>query len=168
MTLSSTIALVCLLGFCCLMLGAALNDVRSLTIPNRISIAIALLYPAFVLSSGLPIDWLGGLLTGGGVLLVGFVLFALGGLGGGDAKLLAAGSLWAGPQLVLPYLFLVALAGGVMALAMWLHHRLAKAVIPSMVLVTRSDEGFAKKPMPYAVAIATGALYVAFTILKLG
>ncbi|MGF1608983.1 MAG: prepilin peptidase [Kiloniellales bacterium] len=168
MTLSSIVALVCLLGFCGLMLGAALSDLRSLTIPNRISIGIALLYPAFVLSSGLPLDWLGGLMTGGGLLLAGFVLFALGGLGGGDAKLLAAGGLWAGPQLVLPYLFLIALTGGVMALIMWLRHRLAKAVIPALVFATPGDEDFAKKPMPYAVAIATGALYVAFTILKLG
>lgn len=168
MTLSSIVALACLLIFCCLMLGAALSDLRSLTIPNRISVAVALLYPAFVLSSGLPIDWLAGLLTGGGLLLVGFVLFALGGLGGGDAKLLAAGGLWAGPDLVLPYLFLIALTGGVMALFMWLRHRLAKAVIPSFALVTQSDEDFPKQPMPYAVAIASGALYVAFTILKLG
>jgi prepilin peptidase CpaA len=168
MTLPSIIALLCLLAFCCLMLGAALSDVRSLTIPNRISVAIALLYPAFVLSSGLPIDWLGAMMTGGALLVVGFVLFALGGLGGGDAKLLAACGLWAGPDLVLPYLFLTALTGGVMAVVLWLRHRLDKAVIPSLIMVTQSDEDFPKQPMPYAVAIAMGGLYVAFTILRLG
>lgn len=168
MVLPSIIALLCLLAFCCLMLAAALSDLRSLSIPNRFSLGIALLYPAFVLASGGTVDWLGGLMAGGGLLLAGFLLFAFGAFGGGDAKLLAAGGLWAGPELLLSYLFMTALAGGVMALAMWLRQRLAKAVIPSLIMATPVDKDFGKQPMPYAMAIATGALYVAFTILRLG
>ena len=55
-----------------------------------------------------------------------------------------------------------------MAVVIWLRHRLAKATLPSLVLFTPADKDLAKQPMPYAVAIATGGLYVAFTILRLG
>lgn len=168
MLLQTTIVQGCLLGFAALMLWAALSDVRSLTIPNRISLAILLLYPAYVLASGLTVNWTGGLIVGGALLAAGFVLFAFGMLGGGDAKLVAAGGLWAGPDLLFDYLLLTAFAGGVMAVALWLHHRYTKATVPSLIFSTAADADFAKRPMPYAVAIAAGALYVAFTNLGIG
>ena len=93
---------------------------------------------------------------------------ALGLLGGGDAKLLTAGALWAGPGLLMEFLFLTALAGGGMATVLWLRHRLSRAAAPAFLLSTPSDPDFAKQPMPYAVAVAAGALYVAFTNLGIG
>src|SRR5690606_13650224 len=50
------------------------------------------------------------------VLAVGFALFAFGWIGGGDAKLAAATTLWLGFGLTLPYLVYAALLGGVLTL----------------------------------------------------
>jgi len=168
MTLPPITAQICILGFASLMLWAAATDVRSLTIPNRISVAIVMLYPAYVLAAGHPVDWSGALIVAGSLLAVGFVAFALGLIGGGDAKLLTAGALWAGPAQLMEFLFLTALAGGGMATVLWLRHRLSRAAAPAMLLSTPSDPDFAKQPMPYAVAVAAGALYVAFTNLSIG
>ena len=168
MTLLPITAQICILGFAGLMLWAAATDVRSLTIPNRISLAIVMLYPAYVLSAGHPVDWSGALIVAGSLLAIGFAAFAFNLLGGGDAKLLAAGALWAGPAQLMEFLFLTALAGGGMATVLWLRHRLSRAATPGLMLSTPSDPDFAKQPMPYAVAIAVGALYVAFTNLSIG
>jgi Flp pilus assembly protein protease CpaA len=58
------------------------------------------------------------------------------------------------------------LAGGAMAIILWLRHRLSRAVTPAMVLVTAADPEFYKQQMPYGAAIAVGALYVAQALLK--
>ena len=162
------IAQTATLGFAVLLLWAAYSDVRSLTIPNRISVAIVLLYPAYVLASPQPVDWLTALGISGATLGVGFVLFAFRFLGGGDAKLITAAVLWAGPTHLLSFLFLTALAGGGMAVLLWIRHRMSGAVSPGLFFLSSGDADFAKQPMPYAVAIAAGGLYVAFTILSLG
>jgi len=156
-----------LLGFGALLLWAAWTDIRSLTIPNRVSLSIALLYAVHVLTAPQPVAWLDGLLVGGGLLALGFLLFALNAIGGGDAKLLAAASLWAGPGLVMPFLLYTVLIGGGMAIVMWLHHRLSRAASPAGFFVTQAEADFGKRPMPYAVAIAIAGLYVAFTIMSL-
>ena len=49
-------------------------------------------------------------------LRLGFALFSLGLVGGGDAKLFAASCLWLGPQAISPYALYAALIGGALAL----------------------------------------------------
>ncbi len=164
------IANMALLGFVGVILGAALSDLRSLKIPNRPCLAIVLLYPAYVLSAGPSVDWVGAVLVGAGVFALGVLLFALRITGGGDAKLMAASSLWAGPALILPFFFVTALAGGVLAIVLWLGHRLSRFAAPGNVLgvglISGSEGGLGKQPVPYGVAIAVGSLYVAFTLLR--
>jgi prepilin peptidase CpaA len=160
-----TIFQITVLGFAGLAVASAISDVRNLTIPNRYSLAITLLFPAYVLTSASPVDWVGALAIGLGLLALGFLLFAAKTLGGGDAKLIAAVSLWAGPDLFLPFLLITAIVGGTMALALWLRHRFSRAATPGLIFLTDVDPNFAKQPMPYAVAISAGALYVAFTLL---
>lgn len=155
-----------LLGFAVLLLWAAWSDIRSLTIPNRVSLGIALLYPIHVLAAPYPVDWTGGLAVGGSLLLVGFIAFSLNLIGGGDAKMVAATGLWAGPTLLFPFLFYTALIGGGLAMLIWLHHRLVRAGSVGMLHLTQAEAGFSKRPMPYAVAIAIAGLYVAFTIIS--
>ena len=157
-----------LLGFAILMSWAAYDDARSFTIPNKLPIAIALLYPAYVLSAPMPIDWTGALLVSGVLLLVGFVLFVCRALGGGDAKLLAASSLWAGPALLPDVLLITALAGGGIAGAMWLQHRFSRAAVLGEFFTRPIEEDFGKRPMPYGIALCLGGLYTAFTIVSLG
>lgn len=95
--------------------GAALTDVKTARIPNRLTLLGAL---AGVLANGvLPGGaGVGVALTGAAAgLAVFFPLFALGGLGGGDVKLMAAIGAWLGWPTVLLTALYTALAGGVFA-----------------------------------------------------
>jgi prepilin peptidase CpaA len=129
-----------------------------MTIPNWISLA---LIPAFFLAAWL--SGLGLLATGAHVaaglvaLVVAVGLFALGLVGGGDAKLLAAAGLWLGPQAATPFLFWTAVAGGLLALALLASRRapataVARAPAWARRLLTP------REGIPYGVAIAAGAM----------
>jgi prepilin peptidase CpaA len=155
-----------LLAFAGLIFSAAISDILRFRIPNRVSVAIVLLYPAYLLSASQPVDWLPAVGIAVACLIVGILLFSMKACGAGDAKLFAAAALWAGPEMILPFGLYTSLAGGVMVLFMWLQHRLARAPSIGMVLQTTADAGFVKQPMPYGAAIAVGGLYVAFTLLR--
>ena len=154
------------LVFAVLCIASAVSDVRSLTIPNRYCLSIALLYPVYVLATGQGVDWIGGMIVAAAFLGAGFTLFALKLLGGGDAKLLAAIGLWAGPDLFVEFLIVTVLFGGLMSVTLWLRHWASRTPAPSMSGSTEADPGFVKQPMPYGVAVAAGALYVAFTLVS--
>lgn len=164
MDLSAATAEFSLLAFAGLLVLAAASDWRSLTIPNRYSLAMVALFPSYAIAIG-GVDWLAHLAVAGAVFGFGFLLFALRLCGGGDVKLFAAAALWAGPSLIIPLVFFTAVSGGFMALVLWAHHRVQRAGIPANLLFARSDEGFTKQPMPYAVAIAAGGLFVALQLL---
>jgi len=155
-----------LLAFAGLIFSAAISDILRFRIPNRISMALVLLYPAYLLAASQPVDWHFAIAVAAVCLAVGFGLFSIKACGAGDAKLFAAAALWAGPELILPFGLYTTLAGGVMVLFMWFQHRLARAPSASMILHTTTDAGFSKQPMPYGAAIAVGGLYVAFTLLQ--
>ncbi len=161
-------SLVAVLGFAGLLVAAAISDVRTMIIPNRYCLAIALLYPAYVLSTGAGIDWLGALAICSVLLVVGFLLNLGRIVGGGDAKMLAAVALWAGTELFVEFLVITGITGGAMALTYWIRHRMSRAASVGLFFLAPPDPNFAKQPMPYAVAIATGGLYVAFTLSGLG
>lgn len=165
-TVSLVVATATLVAFVVLVFSAAVSDILTFTVPNRVCLAICLLYPAYVLSAAPPVAWPAGLAVAGGALVLGFVLFALGVWGGGDAKLFAAAALWAGPDLVLPLTVFTTLAGGVMAVFIWLQHRLSRAPVAGMLMHVETDPDLGKQSMPYGAAIGVGALYVAFTLLK--
>lgn len=141
---------------------AAWSDLRSFTIPNWISIALCALFPIAVLTSPIEIDWLWAITLSGGVLIVGFLLFALGGLGGGDVKLISALCLWAGLGSIIPFLFATVLAGGV----------LVPIILFREVLSMPEDAGSlnrkirkalrARLKIPYGVAISLGSLLIFF------
>ena len=166
MSVSSVASHLALLALAGLVFSAAISDILRFRIPNRICLALVLLYPAHVLSASQPVEWLLALGVAGASLAVGFILFSMNTCGAGDAKLFAAVALWAGPTLVLPFGLYTSLAGGVIVLFLWLQHRLARAPSAAMVLQTVADSSFVKQPMPYGAAIAIGGLYVAFTLLR--
>jgi prepilin peptidase CpaA len=67
---------------------------------------------------GMPLAEFGWHVLAGLILFVaGYVLFAAGLFGGGDAKLMAAAGLWFGTSQTMPFLIMTALAGGAIALA---------------------------------------------------
>ncbi len=152
--------------FALLVAAAAYSDVKNFTIPNVFSLSIVILYPAYVLTAEVQPEWLTSIGISAIVLTLGFVLFALRICGGGDVKLFAASTLWAGPDLFVVFLALTAVTGGFIAVSLWVGHRAAQT-LPFLPQGLNCDsETFAKKPMPYGAAIALGAVYVAFTLLR--
>ena len=81
-----------LLAICC---AAAIKDLRTFTIPHIYpGLVLALILPALFFV-GLSLPFIGfQLLSGAIAFLVGFILFAMGVMGGGDVKLFAALALW--------------------------------------------------------------------------
>jgi prepilin peptidase CpaA len=113
-----------LAAFVGLLIAVAISDLRSLTIPNRYSVAIALLYPIYAVAAPLGVDWVDGVIVGAIALGIGFLLFAMRFAGGGDVKFFAAVSLWAGSHHVAELAVVTALVGGVLALVMIIRRRL--------------------------------------------
>jgi prepilin peptidase CpaA len=140
-------------------LAGAICDVRSLTIPNAVPALIAGLFVPYAVF--VPMAWkLAALSTGiaTGVCAVGFGLFAAGLAGGGDAKLLAAVSLWAGPGDLATLLLATAIAGAGLALL------LAVPPVARAMRALRHGTPAAAAPrnaLPYGVAIAAGTVLVA-------
>jgi prepilin peptidase CpaA len=141
-----------------LVLVAALTDATSFIIPNRVSAALALAFLPTVLVIGLPLTTIGvSLLVGAAALVCVVGMFALGWIGGGDAKLFAAAALWLGLPAIGSFLTWTAIGGGVLALAL-----LAARKAPAP-LTTRGPPWVGrllepKGDVPYGVAIAFGAL----------
>ena len=149
-----------------LLAWAAFNDFRTYLIPNSVSLSVALLYPAHVLASPVPIDWVGALIVAFAMLAVGIIMFALKYAGGGDIKLLAAAALWAGPTQALGFILLTTLAGGGLAL---LTESYLQYLRPWPTGALAADESAAIKlhgSVPYGIAIAVGGLWLAIQILQ--
>lgn len=144
--------------FVALVAVAAYADATSFRIPNRVTAAIAALYPAWALASPAPVDWVGALAVAGGLFAVGFGLFAAGAVGGGDVKLLAAVALWAGPAAVLEFVFAAAIAGGLLALVLATGARFRVARVCEMCGAAPLRDAVLGNAIPYGVAIAAGAL----------
>lgn len=143
-------------GYALLLLWAAISDVTSFTIPNRITLALLLLYAAQWLTDPEPPELLIALVSAAIVLAVGAGLFAAGLMGGGDVKLLAVSTLWVGSHGVLVFLILTSVFGGLLGLLM------LTPLGRRMPLPAGMSEGDfsrrTRRPMPYGAAIALGAL----------
>jgi prepilin peptidase CpaA len=163
-TIVANLAILC---FAALVFSAAVSDILTYRIPNRLSLALALLYPTYVFAAPQPVDWLSAIGLASASLALGFALFSFKICGAGDAKLFAAVALWAGPAFFLPFMIMTTLAGGVIAVFIWLQLRLARAATPLLVFQTASDPMVSKQQMPYGAAIAVAALYVAFTLMRI-
>lgn len=146
---------------------AALWDVATFRIPNTLNLAFLSLFPLAGLLAPQPPDWLWHLAAFGVVLAVGFPLFLLRLLGGGDVKLLVAAALWLGWDRLLEFSILVALAGGALSLA------LVVLRLPLMQMawahLGRTPRVLQKQaPVPYGVAIAVGGLLLAAELPLIG
>jgi prepilin peptidase CpaA len=131
--------LVC---FQLLLMAAALSDARSYRIPNPIPAALLGTFVLLMLAGGAGAAPLVALAAFGLAFAFGLGLWWFGVWGGGDAKLVAAVAPWVGlaglPRLVV----VMALAGGLLALAVLLKARLSPSA--------------AERPrhVPYGIAIA--------------
>ena len=157
--------LITVLGFSLLVGTAAVKDLTSFTIPNWISLALVAGFipgAGAALNAGAPtVDILVCVGVGFAALLVGMGMFAMGWIGGGDAKLMAACALWLGAPGLAPFLMWTTLSGGALTFFLIAARRHGA----SFVGHTGPDaEGWVGRLMdrrgdvPYGVAIAVGAL----------
>ena len=146
------------LVFPVLMAAAAVSDLRSFQIPNRLTLTIAVAWPFAALLAGLSWPEMTFALGFAAVtLLAGFLLFAAGTLGGGDAKLISAAMLWLAPGQAASFVIITVMAGAALAIGLLTFRKFPLPVFAGgtnwiMELHTRSRD------MPYGVAIAFGAI----------
>ena len=141
-----------------LLLAAAAGwDLASFTIPSFLPLTLLGVFALFAAACGLSGAAIGWHLLAGFVgLLLGFALFALGHVGGGDAKLFAAVALWLGLKDLLPYALVASVLGGALALGLML---LRQWPLPAFLtrrgwIVKLHDS---RSGIPYGVALAAGA-----------
>src|ERR1700730_5475751 len=107
-----------LLFFPALMVFAAISDLLTLTISNRISIALAVLFISMAFACALPAtEILWHLACGTAMLIFAFGLFARGWIGGGDAKLAAATAIWVGFDHLGDYALSASALGGLLTVS---------------------------------------------------
>ena len=149
---------VLLLMFPLAMAFAAANDLFTMKIPNKISLALIAGFAVTALYIQLPLEKAGmHLAIGAAVLVAGFVMFSMRLLGGGDAKLMAAGALWMGPDHALMYIAYVTIFGGLLSGAILAYRKfvpVSDAVLPEWA-VKLHVQGTG---IPYGLAIAASGL----------
>lgn len=149
-----------LIVFPFVMAYAAASDLLTMLIPNRISLALMAAFCVLAATGLFSLPELGMHLGAGAlVLAITFTLFALGKIGGGDAKLAAATALWLGLDQLLDYLLVASIFGGVLTLAILLArtHPLPRAVARLPFALHLHD---AKTGIPYGIALAAAALVI--------
>jgi prepilin peptidase CpaA len=149
-----------LLLFPALMAFAASSDLFTMTISNRISLALIVSFFALALVTGM-----GGheilLHAGAGtaVLAITFCFFSFGWIGGGDAKLAAATALWFGFHHLFDYVVYASLFGGALTLLIIKFRVLPlPRFLAQHAWVQRLHES--NGGVPYGIALALAALIV--------
>jgi len=149
-----------LLLFPALMAFAASSDLLTMTISNRISLALAGGFMLLALATGMNAELIGMHVAAASlVLVIAFICFARGWIGGGDAKLAAATALWFGFDYLLEYLVYASLFGGALTLLL-IQFRLLPlpAALARQKWILRLHEKGAG--VPYGIALAAAALAV--------
>lgn len=137
-----------------LLVIASVSDIRHRRIPNWSVLAIgALFIPWAVFAS--PVSVLSSLEAGLIALVIGLILYAFRIVGAGDSKLLAVAALFAGMEHLLQLLVLIALVGGVIALA-----SLVARPTRAMVMLHMRGKGDFGRGIPYGVAIAIATVWI--------
>jgi len=149
-----------LLLFPALMAFAAASDLFTMTISNRVSLTLAAGFLALALLSGMGLyDILSHLGAGASVLTVAFVCFAMGWVGGGDAKVAAGAALWFGFGHLMNYLVYASLFGGVLTLLLLQFRQWPLPYAFSgqtwLLRLHAKESG-----IPYGIALAIGALMI--------
>ncbi|MDB5449047.1 MAG: cpaA [Phenylobacterium sp.] len=134
---------------------AAASDFSRYLIPNRVCALVAAGYA--IAGVGSPLGpWLAGLAVGVLVLGVGAALFARGWVGGGDVKLAAAATLWAGPAYLSDFALVTSITGAALAGLMLSPLR---RLMPRPAWADGVTSGLGQ-PMPFGVPIAAGGAWV--------
>lgn len=151
---------ITLLLFPAVMAFAASSDLLTMTISNRITLILLVgFFPLAYLAGMSQQELISHIGAGFLVLVITFVFFARGWIGGGDAKLAAVTALWFGFDQLLAYALYASLLGGVLTLAMM---RFRLMPLPKALAgqewvrrLHQLDGG-----VPYGIALAAAALLV--------
>jgi prepilin peptidase CpaA len=149
-----------LLLFPALIAFAASSDIFSMRISNRVSLLLTAGFLVLAAASGMaPTDILMHLAAGAVVLVVAFGCFAMGWIGGADAKIAAAAGLWFGFGLLMPYLLYASIFGGVLTILLIQFRQWPLPyVLVGQSWLLRLHAG--ESGVPYGIALAVGALLV--------
>jgi prepilin peptidase CpaA len=166
MSLFASVQTGCLIGFALLLLLAAWQDWRTMQIADGISLGIIAIFVVwaavgFVSGTFSLLDLALALACAAGMFGVGTLAFAAGAMGGGDVKLAAVVALFAGPTLILDFIVVTAVAGGLLGLAIL-------AGVPIGPVAPAGDgctvRARLRRDLPYGPAIAAGGLWVALAL----
>ena len=149
-----------LLLFPVLMAFAASSDLLTMTISNRLSLALAGSFFPLTIVIGMSLPAIGMHLAAAAlVLAVCFGFFSMGWMGGGDAKLAAVTTLWFGFDYLLDYLIYTALFGGALTLLLIQFRKLPlpEALARQSWILRLHETGGG---VPYGIALAAAALTV--------
>ena len=149
-----------LLLFPALMAFAAASDLFTMTISNRVSLVLAAGFLVLALMSGMaPYDILIHVGAGAAVLVVAFSCFAMGWVGGGDAKVASSVALWFGFAHLMDYLLYASVFGGALTLLLLQFRQwpLPYALTGQAWLMKLHAK---ETGVPYGIALAIGALMI--------
>ena len=143
-----------------MMAFAAWSDLFTMTISNRVSLILIGGFVLLAVMSGMSAtDMLLHVGAGASVLIVSFVLFSFGWIGGGDAKLAAATALWFGFNHLFDYLIYSSILGGALTLLL-VQFRMFP--LPHVLAGRDWIERLHRRGggIPYGIALAAAALLV--------
>jgi prepilin peptidase CpaA len=146
--------------FPAMMAFAASSDLLTMTIANRVSLALVGGFVILAALSGMSgADMATHAGAAAAVLVVAFICFARGWIGGGDAKLAAATALWLGFSHLFDYLVYASLLGGALTLLIVQFRHMP---LPQLLAGRDWAERLHRQGggVPYGIALAAAALLV--------
>ncbi len=149
-----------LLVFPLLMIFAALADLFTMTIPNRVSLVLIAAYLLLALYLRLPLATVGLHVSCGlAMLALTFTMFQMGWIGGGDAKLAAATALWLGWPALFEYGLAASLFGGALTVAILAlrHYDLPEKLLSVGFIAKLAEKNGG---VPYGIALALAGLMI--------
>jgi prepilin peptidase CpaA len=147
-----------LLLFPALMAFAACSDLLTMRISNRVVLLLVAIFCAVAVSIDMPLEQFGlHVACATAVLIVAFIFFAFGWIGGGDAKLAAATTFWLGFGVTLPYLLDASLIGGLMTLMILMARRWPLPMFLARIRwIDRLHDS--RTGIPYGIALAIAGM----------
>ncbi|MGY0569761.1 A24 family peptidase [Bradyrhizobium sp. RDM12] len=149
-----------LLLFPALVAFAAASDLFTMTISNRVSLALVAGFFVLAFAGGMaPYEMLSHVGAGALLLVAAFTCFAMGWMGGGDAKIAASVALWFGFAPLMDFLLYASLFGGALTLLLLQFRQwpLPYGLAGQAWLARLHDK---QTGIPYGIALALGALMV--------
>jgi prepilin peptidase CpaA len=146
-----------------LLIAASAFDLKVFRIPNAISLAVIALFLIKAAAMTEIAVWPDHVIAFGLMIALGFLAFAFGLVGGGDAKLMMALALWFGMTALPSLLAITAIGGGLFALILVSLRYVAARFSPAVAAsgTTQSPRLLNRKaPVPYALPITVAALWL--------